>query len=71
MHHGTVTSDIAAGLLALKTRIQDAAIVPSELDRSLNIATWNIRDFGKTKRTEASIHYPEYFTKKGKNAVSD
>lgn len=57
MHHGTVSADIAAGLLALKSRIEEAEIVPSVLDESLNIATWNIREFGKVHRTEPAVHY--------------
>lgn len=46
MHHGTVSPEIAAGLLALKKRIEAA-----------NIAVWNIREFGRVGRTEAAIHY--------------
>ncbi len=57
MHHGNVSPDIAKGLLALKTRIDAAKIPSSKLDESINIAVWNIREFGRTKRTEAAIHY--------------
>ena len=57
MHHGTVTPEIAAGLLALKSRIEAAKIPPSKIDETANIAVWNIREFGKVKRTEAAIHY--------------
>lgn len=57
MHHGDVSPDIAAGLLALKKRIEAAKIPPSRLDQSINVAIWNIREFGKKRRTEAAIHY--------------
>ena len=57
MHHGEVSPEIAAGLLALKKRIKAAAIPPSLLDETINIAIWNIREFGKKRRTDAAIHY--------------
>lgn len=57
MHHGDVSPDIARGLLALKDRIAAAKIPPSKLDETINIAVWNIREFGKKKRLDASLHY--------------
>lgn len=57
MHHGKVTPEIAAGLTELKRRITLAQIPPSKLDETLNLATWNIREFGKKPRLEASVHY--------------
>ena len=57
MHHGKVTPDIAAGLLALKRRIKAAEIPASQLDQTVNIAVWNIREFGKVRRTDAAVHY--------------
>ena len=57
MHHGDVSPDIAKGLLALKKRIQAAEIPPSKLDQSINVAVWNIREFGKVHRTLPAIHY--------------
>jgi endonuclease/exonuclease/phosphatase family metal-dependent hydrolase len=57
MHHGPVTPDIAKGLLALRKRIADCQIPPSQLDETINVAIWNIREFGKKHRTEAAIHY--------------
>jgi endonuclease/exonuclease/phosphatase family metal-dependent hydrolase len=57
MDHGKVSPAIAKGLLALKERIKAAKIPSSKLDETLNIATWNIREFGKTPRTEAAVHY--------------
>jgi endonuclease/exonuclease/phosphatase family metal-dependent hydrolase len=57
MHHGDVSPEIAAGLLALKARITAADIPPSKLDESINVAIWNIREFGKKPRSDAAIHY--------------
>ena len=57
MHHGDVSPDIAAGLLALKKRIDAAKIPSSKLDESINVAVWNIREFGKKHRTDAAIHF--------------
>ncbi|HLP78265.1 MAG TPA: endonuclease/exonuclease/phosphatase family protein [Candidatus Paceibacterota bacterium] len=57
MEHGKVSKDIAKGLLALQQRIAAAKLPSSKLDETLNIASWNIREFGKTKRTEAAVHY--------------
>ncbi len=57
MHHGDVTPEIAAGLLVLRERIAAARIPPSQLDASINIASWNIREFGRVHRTEPAVHY--------------
>lgn len=57
MHHGTVSPEIAKGLLALRQRIEAAKIPASRLDESINVAIWNIREFGKSPRGEAAIHY--------------
>jgi hypothetical protein len=57
MHHGKVSKEIAKGLLELKRRIKLAKIPSSQIDETINIATWNIREFGKKKRTTAAIHY--------------
>ena len=57
MHHGDVNAQIAQGLLALKKRIAAAKIPPSQIDETINVATWNIREFGKKHRTEPAIHY--------------
>ena len=57
MHHGDVSPEIAAGLLALKKRINAANIPPSQLDQTINVAVWNIREFGKKRRSAAAIHY--------------
>ena len=57
MFHGNVSLEIAEGLKLLRKRIEAAKIPPSKLDETLNIATWNIREFGKKKRSEAAVHY--------------
>jgi hypothetical protein len=57
MHHGNVSPEIALGLIELKKRIEAAKIPSSKLDETINVAIWNIREFGKSERTEAAIHY--------------
>jgi len=57
MHHGPVSPEIAAGLLALRARIDAAGIPSSKLDETLNVAVWNIREFGRVARTKAALHY--------------
>ncbi len=57
MHHGDVSADIAKGLLALKERIAAAKVPPSKLDETINVAVWNIREFGKKRRTKPALHY--------------
>lgn len=57
MNHGNITREIALGLRVLRRRIAKANIPSSVLDESINIATWNIREFGRRRRMEASIHF--------------
>ena len=57
MRHGNVSLETAKGLQFLRERIAAAKIPSSKLDETINIATWNVRDFGKSPRQEASIHY--------------
>jgi len=61
MFHGKPSLEIARGLKILRERIERANVPPSILDETLNIATWNIREFGKLhqrrRRSEAAIHY--------------
>ena len=57
MHHGDVSPQIAKGLIALQKRIKAAKIPSSKLDETINVAIWNIREFGKKNRTDAAIHY--------------
>ena len=57
MHHGDVSPEIAKGLLEIRKRIDVSKIPPSQLDQSINIAVWNIREFGRVRRTQAAVHY--------------
>jgi hypothetical protein len=61
MLHKNISPEIAQGLKVLRKRIEQANIPSSMLDETLNIATWNIREFGKLykgkPRSEAAIHY--------------
>ncbi len=57
MHYGKLKPHVAEGLIELRKRIDSAQIPPSKLDESLNVATWNIREFGRKKRLDASIVY--------------
>lgn len=57
MFHGKIDKETAKGLKALRARIDAANIPSSKLDETLNIATWNIREFGKKARSEPAVHY--------------
>ena len=57
MHHGRINRDVARGLQELRKRIDRAKIPASKLDETINVATWNIRDFGKSKRGTPAIHF--------------
>ena len=57
MYHGNVSAEIARGLKVLRARIDAAGIPSSKLDETLNIATWNVRELGRKRRSAAAIHY--------------
>lgn len=57
MHHGEISVEIANGLKELRKRIDNSKIPSSKLDETLNLATWNIRHFGRKSRKDASLHY--------------
>lgn len=61
MFHGKIRPAIAGGIKVLRERIERASIPPSILDETLNLATWNIREFGRLRRgrrrSQAAIHY--------------
>lgn len=57
MHYSNAAPHIAQGLQVLRERIDTEQIPPSQLDETLNVATWNIREFGRNPRLEASIYY--------------
>ena len=46
MDHGRISVDTARSVRALRRRIERAEIPDSRLDESINVATWNIREFG-------------------------
>jgi endonuclease/exonuclease/phosphatase family metal-dependent hydrolase len=57
MEHGNLDINTAKGLDVLRQRIKAAKIPSSKLDETINIATWNIREFGKVKRLKPSVHF--------------
>ena len=57
MFHGNINLATALGLKELQSRIAAAKIPPSKLDETLNLATWNVRDFGKKRRRPESLHF--------------
>ncbi len=57
MNHGQIDKELAQGILELQNRIAKAKIPSSKLDESINLATWNIREFGKVPRRKESLHY--------------
>ncbi len=57
MHHGRISRETARGLKELRKRIERADIPSSKLDETINLATWNIREFGRKRRMKASLHY--------------
>ncbi len=57
MFHGRLDHQTASGLKVLRSRIDNQRIPKSVLDETIVLATWNIRDFGKSRRTPAAIHY--------------
>jgi len=57
MNHGKISKSLARGLKELQERIAQSKIPSSKLDESINIATWNLREFGKVARRKESLHY--------------
>lgn len=57
MFHGPLNEKTLKGLRVLRQRIAGEKILPSKLDETINIATWNIREFGKKPRLQASLHF--------------
>jgi endonuclease/exonuclease/phosphatase family metal-dependent hydrolase len=59
--HEDADAATSRGLRTLRNRIKLDPVPSSVLDETLNVATWNIRHFGKLRnrryRTEAAIHY--------------
>lgn len=56
MFHGDLDMASAKVLQEMKQRIEALNLPPSELDESILVASWNIREFGKKKRTPLALH---------------
>lgn len=52
-----VDPQTAKGLKVLRERIEESGIPGSQLDHSIIVGSWNIREFGKSARSPAAIHY--------------
>lgn len=57
MIHTDIDAATAQGLKVLIARIQSSGVPPSKLDETILVASWNIREFGKSKRSPQAIHY--------------
>lgn len=59
MRHGEIDRETAVGLKELRRRleVESNRVPPSILDETMNLGTWNIREFGRRKRQEKSLHY--------------
>ncbi|MDE0261432.1 MAG: hypothetical protein OXJ37_03400 [Bryobacterales bacterium] len=59
MRHGKLDRDTAQGLKELRRRLEADGnrVPPSILDETMNLATWNIREFGRRARLPKSLHY--------------
>lgn len=59
MHYQNLEPDISAGLKELQNRIAKCKLPESSLDKTLKIATWNIREFGNPARPrlKKSLYY--------------
>ncbi len=59
MRHGNLDRDTALGLKELRRRLEADGnrVPPSILDETMNLATWNIREFGRRPRLPKSLHY--------------
>ena len=57
MIHHNIDAETAQGLKVLIQRIQDSKVPASKLDETILVASWNIREFGKGKRSPKAIHY--------------
>lgn len=57
MRHGRLEVATARGLDVLRRRIQKASLPSSKLDETITIATWNVREFGRRRRTSPALHF--------------
>lgn len=56
MDHSGLNREELEGIKLLRERIDAAAIPSSSLDESLNLCTWNIREWGEVPRQRFSLH---------------
>ncbi len=56
MHHGRMSKSTAQGLKVLRKRIEATKIPSSKLEETITIATWNVREFGRSRRLKAALH---------------
>lgn len=56
MFHGPLDLRSAQILRELQARIQGLNLPPSKLDESILVASWNIREFGKSPRDPLALH---------------
>lgn len=58
MRHGRLDRDTALGLKELRRRLEADGnrVPPSILDETVNLATWNVREFGRRPRLPNSLH---------------
>ena len=59
MRHGILDLESARGLKALRRRLEAGGnrAPHSILDDTMNLAIWNIREFGRRECREKSLHY--------------
>ena len=56
MNHSKLKLDELQGIQILRQRIKNPEVPNSSLDKSLNVATWNIRHWGQKYRKKFSLH---------------
>lgn len=52
----TIAAATAKAIKQVQGWVAQAKLPPTELDRSIKLAVWNIREFGNSKRTDLAIH---------------
>lgn len=59
MRHEGIDNETAKGIQELRRRFEMEGnhVPPSILDETMNLATWNIREFGRRPREPKSLHY--------------
>lgn len=56
MDHGRIDQDTAKAIAVLRERIEKSNIPSSKLDENINLATWNVREFGRKRRSTKAVH---------------